>query len=502
MNSREFLEHFLRETSDDFQLIVVSNREPYTPVYSDHGISWTMPPGGLTAALDPVMRVAGGVWIAQRDYDPEEETVGLDNTVGVPPEDPKYLMRSVLLSEQEKWDYYSGFSNMALWPLCHTAYVRPRFVEDHWNAYKLVNQKFADAVLEQARGENTLVFVQDYHLALVPRLIKQQEPSIRVGQFWHIPWPHWETFRTCPWENELVNGLLGNDLLGFHVEEYCKNFMDTVEMSTGARLYGEGSLSRAGLTRVLPFPISVDFEQLNHDAQEESVEKEMDRLKDNLNLEGKLVGMGLDRLDYTKGLLERLAAIEEFFSTFHEFLGKVVFVQVSSPTRTSIKEYRQFVKWIDDKTEEINDRFASREWTPIVRLENASPTTIMALRRLSHFSVVSSLHDGLNIVAKEYVASRFDEDGVLILSKFTGAAKELQDALIVNPYDVKGMAGAIRDALTMPEWERKIRMRRMRRVVRENNVYDWAFGILSEILGMKAYDLFETPAAELARHRL
>ncbi len=497
MHTKESLSRFIQDNAADLRIVVVSNREPYVPTYTEDGISWVMPPGGLTSALDPVMRATGGVWIAQGSEDPEEEIVGRYNKIALPAEDPQYFMRRVWLSKEERDGYYYGFSNRSLWPLCHTVYVRPEFNEEHWNTYKQVNQRFADYVTEETEGEKALVFVQDYHLALLPRLIKERDPYVLSAQFWHIPWPHWEAFRSCPWGEEILDGLLGNDLLGFHTGQYCENFMFTVEKMVNATVSIERSeiVADGGLTRVLPFPISVDFEQINLEAQQQAVEDEMDRLKQELGLDGKLVGMGLDRLDYTKGIPERLDAIEDFFLRYPQYLDRVVFIQVSSSSRIAIDEYRQLAEEVGGKVDEINSRFGSNSWMPIIQLDkDASPVTIMALRRLAHFCIVSSLHDGLNLVAKEYVASRFDEDGSLILSPFAGAAQELTDAIMVNPYATKEFADTIKLTIEMPEEERRYRMRQMRRVVQGHNIYDWAVDIISEIMKVDSPRLIEVSA--------
>ena len=487
MQSRKSLSRVLQSEIGDYRTIMVSNREPYIQTFSEDGISWVMPPGGLTAALDPIMVALGGTWIASASGDTDGEIVGRDNKIAVPPHDPHYFLRRVWLSEEDEEGYYSGFSNKALWPLCHTAYVRPEFNEDHWEAYQRVNRRFADYVCEEIAGHKAFVFVQDYHLALLPRLIKERNPNVITAQFWHIPWPNSETFRICPWYEEIIEGLLGNDLLGFHTEEYCDNFLDTADQATEARIdYHRSEIVRhRSRTRVRPFPISVDFEQIAQEAQQPIVDEEMDFLKKKLGLEGKLVGMGLDRLDYTKGIPERLEAIDQFLTRFPEYLEQLVFIQVASSSRSSIEEYQQLTEEVESKIEEINARYGSESWTPIIQLgEELSATSLLALRRLAHFCIVSSLHDGMNLVAKEYVASRFDGDGVLILSPFTGAAQELDDALLVNPYDTRLFAETIKRALKMSEQERRSRMRRMRRVVQENNIYDWAVDIISEIMNL------------------
>jgi trehalose 6-phosphate synthase len=368
--------------------------------------------------------------------------------------------------------------------LCHVAYVRPRFEEAHWNAYKAVNELFAEAILSEVNGRDAFVFVQDYHLALLPRLIKERAPNVVTSQFWHIPWPNPETFRIFPWRKEVLDGLLGNDLLGFQIRNHCNNFLATVDRTLEARLdYERNDIVRGGRrTAVRPFPISIDFHQVCQDSQLEEVDEEIDRLRGQYWLDRQCIGLGLDRIDYTKGIPDRLRAFDRFLTLYPEYHGKVVLVQVGAPSRTDIVSYQTLNDELDRLVEDINGRHGDRRWRPVVYLpEDLPQVTLLALRRLAHFALVSSLQDGMNLVAKEFVASRFDDDGVLILSRFTGAARELSDALLVNPYATDEFALAIKTAVDMPLAERQRRMRRMRQVVRENNVYDWAGAIVSEL---------------------
>jgi trehalose 6-phosphate synthase len=351
--------------------------------------------------------------------------------------------------------------------------------------YKTVNQAFAGHVLDEINGKPTAVFTQDYHLALLPRLIHEADPNVITGQFWHIPWPSPEIFRICPWQDELLDGMLGNDLLGFHIGDHCNNFLNTVARGLDGRVDQEYNVVnyKGDHTIVRPFPISVDFEQISDDARSGYVTQEMDRLTDELNLGGKVVGLGIDRIDYTKGIPHRLRAMGRFLEKHPEYLGKVVFIQAGVMSRTNIEAYQTLSDQIEQLLDEINGRFSSHGWQPIIYLPNDLPNvTLLALRRLAQFCVVSSLHDGMNLVAKEYVASRFDEDGVLILSPFTGAALELTDALIVNPYATEHFADAICDAVEMPLEERRTRMVNMRSVVQENNIYKWAARMLVELM--------------------
>ncbi|MBI2852839.1 MAG: trehalose-6-phosphate synthase [Chloroflexi bacterium] len=468
---------------------MVSNREPYIHSYSSGQIICQVPASGLTVALDPVMRACGGTWIAHGSGDADREVVDIDNKVSVPPADPRYSLRRVWLTKEEEEGFYYGFSNEALWPLCHIVYTKPVFSESDWNSYKQVNEKYAESILQEVGDRKAFVFIQDYHLALLSRLLREKNPAIVTAQFWHIPWPNRDVFRRCPWEAEILDGLLGNDLLGFHIRYHCSNFMDTVDTGIEAKVDWERyEITRGGRTTAIrPFPISVDFENISEGAKRDEVLAEIERLKKRLGIGDEKIGIGLDRIDYTKGIPERFKAIDCLFEKYPQYKGKIVFVQAGVPSRTHVKAYQLLNKEIDELVEEINWKYSEGHWKPIIWLrEHCPPVTLEALMRMADYCVVSSLHDGMNLVAKEFVASRSDEDGVLILSRFTGAARELADALLINPYAIDHFAEAIRNALEMPFEERQLRMNKMREVVRENNIYKWAADIISDLVKFEA----------------
>jgi trehalose 6-phosphate synthase len=485
MWTREGLHELVREKLAGYLFVVVSNREPYIHTFSSGEIVYHVPASGLTVALDPVMQACGGIWVAHGSGDADREVVDKDNKVGIPPENPRYALKRLWLSKEEEKGYYFGFSNEALWPLCHIVYTRPVFEESDWETYKKVNRAFARSIIEEVGDRKAFVFIQDYHLTLLSRLIKDKHPNIITAQFWHIPWPHREAFRICPWQEEILKGLLGNDLLGFHIRYHCNNFMDTVDRAIEAKVDWDNYEVTCGgrKTAVRPFPISVDFEALSEFAQSQEVAAKAKELKKRLNLDGKIVGVGFDRLDYTKGIPDRLRAMGRFLEKYPAYKEKVVFIQAGVPSRVEIAEYKKLSGEIDRVGEEVNAGWATGNCKPIVYLRgHQSQTALMALRRLADFFIVSSLHDGMNMVAKEFVASRFDEDGVLILSPFTGAARELTDAVLANPYAIDHFADAIRSAVEMPKAERRRRMQKMRQVVRENNIYKWAADIISELV--------------------
>jgi trehalose-6-phosphate synthase len=485
MWTKDNLHDLVKEKLAGYLLIVVSNREPYIHTFSDNKIVTRVPASGLTTALDPVMQACGGTWIAHGSGNADKKVVDKNNKVGLPSENPTYSLKRVWLTKEEESGYYYGFSNEGLWPLCHIAYTRPVFNEPDWNIYKKVNQKFAKAVLEEIGDRKAFVFIQDYHLTLLSRLIKEKNPNVITAQFWHIPWPNPEAFRICPWQDEILKGLLGNDLLGFHIRYHCNNFLDTIDRAMEARVDRERyEVTYQGKrTAVRPFPISIDFKEISEDTRRKEVNQEIKRLKNRLGLNDEIIGVGFDRLDYTKGIPERFRAIARFFEKYPEYHSKVVFVQGGVPSRSELEPYKKLNSEIIGLEEKINWEHDLGRWKAVIYLkEHLSPLSLMALRRMANFFVVSSLHDGMNLVAKEFVASRVDEDGVLILSPFTGAARELPDALLVNPYAIDHFADSIKAAIEMPREERQKRMRKMRKVVEENNIYKWAADIITDLV--------------------
>ena len=481
MRTKESLQHLTKTLLGERPLVVVSNAEPCVHTSGCGVMDYTIPAGGVTSALDSVMRASRGTWIAHGKGKGDWEVVDHNDSVPVPPDDPQYTLQRVRLSIKQVQGYYDGMANGALWPLCHMVHVRPRFDEEDWNTYVEVNGLFAEHVHWVVGGEKAVAFVQDYHLALLPCLLKERDPQIQTVHFWHIPWPSWEAFRIFPWGKTLLEGLLGNNLLGFHLPEYCYNFLDVVDRSMEAHVdYASCEIThRGGTTVVRAFPIGVDPEKISQEGQGEAIDRQMEELKASLGLEGRFVGVGLERSDYTKGIPERLRALDRFFLKFPEYRERVVFVQIGVPSRAHLGPYDQLNRDIVEMEAEINERYGTEEWKPIIYLrKEVSHDALLALYRLADFCSVSSLHDGMNLVAKEFVAARSDEDGVLILSPFAGAAWELSEAVQVNPYATESFADSIHAVLEMPREERRERMRAMRAVVRENNVYNWASEIL------------------------
>jgi len=479
----------VRSRLADGRLFVVSNREPYTHVRRGKSIEVNVPASGLVTAIEPVLCACDGTWVAHGSGDADEETVDGHDRLMVPPEDPRYTLRRVWLSKEEEEGYYYGFANEGLWPLCHIAHTRPLFRASDWEHYQEVNRKFAKALLEEMQGvSHPVVLVQDYHFALLPRLIKEKRPDARLAIFWHIPWPNPEAFGICPWQRELVDGLLGADLIGFHIQAHCTNFLQTVDRIVESRIdWDHSTVQRLEHgTMVHPFPISVNITEMRPNVPRESAYEERTGLLKALGVHAALMGVGVDRLDYTKGILERFLAIERFLEKYPRYQGVFTFVQIGAPSRTHIKRYHDLQAEVEAEAERINWRFRADQWKPIVLLERQhSHKEIEPYYRAADLCLVTSLHDGMNLVAKEFVATRQDERGALILSCFTGAARELRDALQVNPYDIDQTAEAIRAALEMNPEEKQLRMQRMRKVIREHNVYRWAASLIGEVCDVR-----------------
>jgi trehalose 6-phosphate synthase len=478
--TKERLEDVARTRLGGAKLVVVANREPFIHTRDRSGIRCNRPASGLTTALDPVMQACGGVWVAHGSGNADRATADERGRVAVPPEQPTYVLRRVWLTKQEEEGYYYGFANEALWPLCHVCYARPRFNAADWEHYRQVNRKFADAVLDEVGTAPAVVFVQDYHFALLPRMLKEARPDLVVLQFWHIPWPNREVFRICPWQEAILDGLLGNDLLSFHIQYHCNNFLETVDRALESRIdMDRFAVTRGGKTTLVhPHPISIDPAAA---AAPADVKEEGRRLRKALGLGDEALLVGVDRVDYTKGLPERLRAVDRLLTLQPDLKRTFTLVQVAAPSRVHIPTYRRLNDELSALVEEINWRHGNHTWRPIVYLhEHHTAEQLYPLYRAAHACVVSSLHDGMNLVAKEFVASRDDQRGVLVLSHFTGAAQQLTEALLVNPYAVDEFAEVLRVALAMPEAEQERRMRQLRAQVLDNNIFRWAGMLLSE----------------------
>jgi trehalose 6-phosphate synthase len=464
-------------------LVVVSNREPYLHSQAENGsIVVKAATGGVAVALDALMRERGGVWIAHGAGPADRLVVDAHDKIRVPSENPSYVLRRLWLEEPTFSAYYGGFANEGLWPLCHVVDVRPQFRSEDWAAYQDINERFASAVHTELGASESPVFIQDYHLARVAPALRSLRPNVRTALFWHIPWPYPDRLRICPWRRELVGGLLANDLIAFQVERDRRNFLQAAEEELHAEVEPESSRVRfeGRSSTVVSVPIGVDYDRIQNFAGDPALQGEQERLRNLLNVRADVIGLGVDRLDYTKGIPERLEALDALMARRPELRGKMTFVQIGVPSRSDLKHYAAIETEIGERIAALNARHAVPGGAPVVSYHTTplGAFSLVALYRLAHYCIVSSLHDGMNLVAKEFVAARDDERGVLVLSALAGAAQELLDAVIINPYDIDGFASALAKAIEMTGEEQGTRMRAMRKVVAGRNVFNWASDIL------------------------
>ena len=463
-------------------LTVVSNREPYLhSLAPDGSITWSPTTGGVAVALDALMRERGGVWIAHGAGNADRRVVDAGDRVLVPPDAPSYALRRIWLTEAEERRYYEGFANEGLWPLCHLAHVKPVFRAEDWQAYQAINQRFARAVEAELPDPAAPVFIQDYHLALVAPHLRAVCPGARLALFWHIPFPHPDQLRICPYRRQILEGLLATDLLAFQLERDRRNFLAAARTELGARVTPSRVHVGHRTTTVFAVPIGVDFDRIQTVTRDPALEPEMARLRRELRIDTPLIGIGVDRLDYTKGIPERLDALDRLFTRRPELRDQLTFVQIAVPSRSRLESYAAVEADIDQRVAALNARHAGAGLAggPIRYRKSALRIRrLAALYRLADLCIVSSLHDGMNLVAKEFVAAREDLGGVLVLSELAGAAQDLRDAVIINPYDIEGFADGLERAIDMPTDERQRRMRALRRVVAGHDVVRWASEIL------------------------
>lgn len=482
------LKRILHDQLAGDEVLIVSNREPYIHNRNGQHIEVQVPASGVVTALEPVMRACSGVWIAHGSGTADREVVDMRGHVRVPPDNPAYEIRRIWMSSEEEDGYYYGFANEGLWPLCHLAHVRPVFRSSDWQRYKEINERFALTVIEEAKTDNPVVLVQDYHLALVPKVVRDHLPHATIITFWHIPWPNPERYAICPWYREILEGLLGSSILGFQTRFHCSNFINTVDRSLETRIDWDSSMIsyQGKLTAVNHYPISISWPN-----REKSPLPSESECRTHIRTTNGLpyahrVGVGVERLDYTKGILERFLAVERLLELQPEWIGKFSFLQIAAPSRSKIDEYRQFKRQMIALAARINQRFGREGYQPVLlQIEHQEAQDVITYYRGADFCIISSLHDGMNLVAKEFVAARDDEQGVLILSQFTGAATELPEALLINPYNIDQCAAALHLALTMPPTEQRARMRSMRGIVQEFNVYRWAGRMLMDAARMR-----------------
>lgn len=474
---------FVRNKFSDYIFVVASNRQPYIHRLSRGRIECTRGPGGVVTALDPIMQEIGGLWVCCGSGDADRLVVK-NSKVKVPPSDPSYELKYIWLSKNENLGYYFGYSNQGLWPLSHLVFIKPEFNNEDWKNYKQVNKKFAQNISKEIKGKKAIVFVQDYHLALVSKYLKEIEPQVVTILFWHIPWPAYDVFRILPQRQELLEGMLSYDLLGFQIKYFCNNFFDAVANEKEAKINQEQQLvvHRKHTSLVRSYPISVDFNGINKTSESEEVKGLAQALKEEFGLSNYKIIIGLDRIDYTKGIVERIEAIDKLLETHPELKEKIIFIQMGEISRIHLSQYKQLNEKVNTRVEEVNFKHSRKYWKPIIFLRrHLNFKEVLAFYKIADICVVSSLHDGMNLVAKEFVSAKANEEGVLVLSRFTGASRELKEAISINPYHPEDVSAAIYKALTMNGLQKKKRMKKLRQGVHSNDIWRWIGKIISDI---------------------
>ncbi|HBR14929.1 MAG TPA: trehalose-6-phosphate synthase [Candidatus Omnitrophica bacterium] len=483
------LKDLVRERLGDYLFIVVANRQPYVHTFNKGKIECRRSVGGVVSALDPVMQACQGLWVAHGNGDADKQRADAQGKLKVPPEDPRYVLKRIWMTKKEEEEFYYGYSNEALWPLSHTAFRRPVFEKGDWETYQKINERFARAVIEEIGDKKAFVWIQDYHLCLLPKYLKELAPKqLIIAHFWHIPWANYEIFRICPQGKEILEGLLANDLLGFHTRYHCNNFLDVIDREVECKIDREKQAVVRGdhQTLIRPYPISADFEGINRMVDEPQRGTLQESFISEYNLQDQKIILGVDRIDYTKGIPEKILAIDMLLDNHPELKGKVMFWQIGVVTRLHIAEYKKLNDEINALVEQVNWKHATDGWKPVVLVRRQFfLKELVAIYNLADVMVVGALHDGMNLVAKEYVAARKDEKGALVLSQFTGAARELTEAVLINPYDREQFSEGLWTALNFTEEERGKRMRKMREVLKVNNIFRWSGKIISELLSFE-----------------
>ncbi len=491
MDKREIV-RLLEASFPERKLVLLSNREPYVHRAIPRGFVCEKQAGGVAIALDPVMQMAGGTWIAWGSGNLDKRFVDENDKVKVPPQDPKYALKRVWLTEDEVENYYLGFSNRSLWPLAHNLCNQVVFRRKFWEFYKKVNKYFAQVALEEIDNDKALIWVNDYQLSLVPQQLRAEAEDSPIVFFWHIPWPSYDLFCILPNRKEFLEGLLGSDLLGFHTQNFCRNFLTCVEKELEAEVDLQKStvIYKDHITKVKAFPISIDFEYFSSLAQSRETHAMLTKLKKSFHLDDTILGISVDRLDYTKGIPEKLKALDLFLERYPQYQGKFSFVQIAAPSRTKIKAYRELREEVVRLVDQINEKYQKQGWRPILLINRqVDHKTLSVYYRLADLAIISSVRDGMNLVAKEFIASQIDEKGILCLSEFAGAFEEMEHSTPINPYYTDGFAEAIKKALEMPLHEKRYRIGKMRQYLREHDIYRWTYDIfqtLSERIPTKA----------------
>jgi trehalose 6-phosphate synthase len=492
--NKKTLEKVMKERFSNHLFMVVSSAEPYVHNFSKDAIRVDRAPGGLVTGVEPILKANKGLWIAHGRGTADKDVVDANDKIKLPPRKTAYTLKRLWVNKKNLKGWYYGFSNQALWPLCHNVYERPAFDENDWKSYVSVNSQFADAVLQEAEGKQGVIWFHDYTMAIAPGLIQAKRPDLILGHFWHIPWPTPQIFQICPWGKEILEGMLSNRLIGFQRLSYCKNFLASVARTLEAKVDFDAMTItyKDFVTTVRHYPISVDYQAL---AKSSKITKRYGKayIKKFVTARYEFLSLGVERLDYTKGIPERIKAIDRFLEKYPQYLEKFVHINVLVPSRVLIPRYEDLNQEIEALIQDVNFKYATPTWQPIhVIKESLAQHQLFNFYKSADVMMVTSLADGMNLVAKEYVASGSD-DGALILSDQAGAVDELSDAYIVNPYDVDRLADAIKASLEMPVEERKARMAKMREIISKQNVYRWAGKFLTDLSELTVAAANKTP---------
>lgn len=481
-NKKEVLS-LVKDKFKDYAFVVASNRQPYIHKFSRGKITSTRGPGGVATALDPIMKELGGLWVCCSSGD-ADKLASKNSKVKVPHQNPSYELKYIWLNKEENLGYYFGFSNQGLWPLSHLVFVKPKFSAKDWEVYKQVNKKFAQSINEEIKGKKAVVFIQDYHLALVSKYLKEINPDVITLLFWHIPWPAYDVFRILPQRQEFLSAMLSYDLLGFQIRYFCDNFLDAVAGEVEAKVNRENqsAVFKGHTSLVRDYPISVDFEGINKTSQDQEVKELAQSLEEEFGLKGYKVIIGLDRIDYTKGIAERIQAIDNLLDTRPELKEKIIFVQMGEISRIHLAQYKHLNEKVNALVEDVNFKHSQNSWKPIIFLRrHLNFKEVLAFYSIADVCIVSSLHDGMNLVAKEFVSAKTDEKGALVLSRFTGAGRELKESFLINPYHIEETSAVLYKALTMSDAAKKKRMKKLRQFIHRNDIWKWIGQIISDI---------------------
>jgi len=473
----------IKKNFPGYKLITASNRQPYIHHLKKGKVAATRGPGGVITALDPVMRRLGGTWVCSGAGE-ADKLVAKNGKVEVPPQNPSYTLKYIWLTKSENIGYYYGFSNQALWPLSHLVFMKPVFRNQDWEIYKKVNKKYAKSISRQIKGKKAVVFIHDYHLALVSKYLKKTDPQVKTIMFWHIPWPTYDIFRILPQRKEILKSMLSHDLIGFHIGYFGTNFLDAVSAEIEAQINREKNTVRyqKHISKIGGYPISIDFDGINESSKSKEVQNMSKELEEEFNLKEYKIIIGLDRIDYTKGIIERIKAIGCLLDRQPQLKGKIKFIQMGEVSRIHLPQYKKLNERVNNLVEEVNFKYSKGHWRPITFVRrHLDFKEVLSFYQIADLCIVSSLHDGMNLVAKEFVSSKFDLTGALILSRFTGACRQLEGALLVNPYHTENFSKRIFQALTMKETEKKKRMKKLRESIYQDDIWNWIGKIISDL---------------------